>query len=277
MYYIVQSFHYGRTRIVRTSTTTGPAKLAALAREIEARQGQGLSRYEQLRAALVATIQAGHWKPGDRLPTESVLARETPFSLGTVQHALRALVEEGRVTRSKGSGTFVASPSQRVDDVAHCRFLADDGNSILPVFSRVLARTPVKRNGPWTECFPDANGSLLRVDRIFNVDGQFDVYSRFFFDGARLPGLASRSLADLAGANFRELLRTELELTTRIAITESLEVTAMPASIASHIGLDAGATGAVMEVVASNPGSFTLYYQQIYIPPSPRKLALRAT
>jgi DNA-binding GntR family transcriptional regulator len=45
----------------------------------------GVSKYALLRDVLVDAIASGHWKRGAQLPTEQELARETPFSLGTVQ------------------------------------------------------------------------------------------------------------------------------------------------------------------------------------------------
>src|SRR5512132_3720713 len=79
----------------------------------------GLPKYAQLREMLAAAINSGDWKPGDKMPTEAQLARSTPYSLGTVQKALRALVDDGLVTRTQGSGTFVNEPRQSIDAPLH--------------------------------------------------------------------------------------------------------------------------------------------------------------
>lgn len=87
------------------------------------------------------------------------------------------------IRRQQGSGSFVASAPHRLDEVAHCRFLANDGNSVLPVFSRVVTRKAAPRKGPWSAFFAsDAN--VLAFDRVLNVNDEFDVYSRFCFDAA---------------------------------------------------------------------------------------------
>ena len=96
----------------------------------------GLPKYAQLREMLTAAITAGHWKPGDKMPTETELARQTPFSLGTVQKALRALVDEGLVRRAQGSGTFVTEPRQPIDAPLHLRFLGREGGNGGPLFRR---------------------------------------------------------------------------------------------------------------------------------------------
>jgi len=130
-----------------------------------------MPRYAHLRDALLATIDAGHWTAGDRLPTEIELCKVVPYSLETVQRALRALVAEGVVNRVQGSGTYVAALHGKIDDVVHCRFLADDGESFLPMFSHFVARVAAKSAGAWNAHFSGAGVKLVRLDRILNVNG----------------------------------------------------------------------------------------------------------
>ena len=49
----------------------------------------GRPKYQRLADTLVDAIRQGLWRPGDRLPPEEELTQLTPFSLGTVQRALR--------------------------------------------------------------------------------------------------------------------------------------------------------------------------------------------
>ena len=256
---------------MKTRTAAVSAKLLALRRALRACEGRGLSRYAQLREALLASIKAGEWKTGERLPTESALAAAMPFSLGTVQRALRALVEEGVVTRVQGSGSFVTSGHHRIDDVAHCRFLADDGKSFLPVFSRVLSRRPWHRAGPWSAHFPGRGAALVRLDRILDVNGELAVHSRFYFDGERFKGLASRPFAELAGANFKELLRMKVDVPIT-GTRQSLQFVAIPPGIGRRIGVTDRGVGALLEIVGHTGGNDTVYYQQMFIPPSSRRL-----
>ena len=65
--------------------------------------------YEQVRNVLVERLRHGDWHPGDRLPTESVLAEELGVSLGTLRRAVELLVEEGALIRRQGAGTFAAT------------------------------------------------------------------------------------------------------------------------------------------------------------------------
>ena len=52
-------------------------------------------------------IEAGEWRPSDRLPSEPSLAASMGVSRATLRDALRSLEEDGFVTRVQGSGTFV--------------------------------------------------------------------------------------------------------------------------------------------------------------------------
>ena len=64
--------------------------------------------YEQVKAFIKSRIGSGGWKPGDPVPSESVLMQQFGISRMTVNRALRELVAAGMVTRIQGSGSFVA-------------------------------------------------------------------------------------------------------------------------------------------------------------------------
>ena len=74
------------------------------------------AKHTNLTAALLASIDAGYWQPGAKLPTEQELARQTPYSLGTVQRAMRTLVDSGIVVRRRGAGSYVAARERLTDD-----------------------------------------------------------------------------------------------------------------------------------------------------------------
>ena len=257
---------------MKTKTPADPAKLRELGRALQrvARTHGGGPRHAQLRFALLNSIHAGHWSAGDRLPTETDLAAATNFSMGTVQRALRDLTDEGVVRRQQGSGSFVASASHRIDEVAHCRFLDDDGQ-VLPVFSNVLARRAAGRKGPWNGQFP-ASAGILRLDRVLNVNAEFDVFNRFYFDGSRFKGLASRPLAELAGANLKVLLVKEAQLPAG-GVNQTMRLVQAPAGVAQPMGIADGTWVAQMDIVRRIAGSdAALYYQQIFFPPTARRL-----
>lgn len=65
-------------------------------------------RYYRLKQALEDRIQSGEFQPGDRFPTDDQLCHEYHLSRGTVRRAVDILVEDGRLRREQGRGTFVS-------------------------------------------------------------------------------------------------------------------------------------------------------------------------
>ncbi len=63
----------------------------------------------QVAAALVSEIRS-RFKAGDKLPSESALARKYGVSTLTLREALASLARQGLVVRKHGSGTFVSDP-----------------------------------------------------------------------------------------------------------------------------------------------------------------------
>ncbi|MDB5489568.1 MAG: transcriptional regulator, histidine utilization repressor, GntR family, partial [Reyranella sp.] len=64
--------------------------------------------YQQVEDYIVRHIQDGSWPPGHRLPSEHELVSQFGMSRMTVNRALRDLVQQGRIVRVAGVGSFVA-------------------------------------------------------------------------------------------------------------------------------------------------------------------------
>lgn len=69
----------------------------------------GLALYEQVKRFVVRRIIDGTWPAGHRLPSEQELVASFGISRMTVNRALRELVEQGRIVRVSGIGSFVAA------------------------------------------------------------------------------------------------------------------------------------------------------------------------
>jgi GntR family transcriptional regulator len=67
--------------------------------------------YYQLYEILRNKITLGEWQPGDMLPTENELLDRFEVSRSTIRQALDILVNEGRIYRQRGRGTFVNHPT----------------------------------------------------------------------------------------------------------------------------------------------------------------------
>lgn len=68
--------------------------------------------YLQVQHILLEHVAKGRWKPGERLPSEPELARETGVSLGTLRRAVELLAADGVLERRAGAGTFVRTFQQ---------------------------------------------------------------------------------------------------------------------------------------------------------------------
>lgn len=235
----------------------------------------GMPKHVALREALASAISAGFWKPGAKLPTETELAAMTPYSLGTVQRALRSLVEQGLVERRRGYGTYVPDGRKRLEAPWHCRFLADDGVSFLPVFSVALKRSLQTGRGPWSEPLHQGRATIIEIDRRMEIGDEFSVYSKFFVRADRFPDLREAPLASLSGANLKVLM-VRAAASKLTEIKEQLRQVSLPAPICRAIGVEPGTCGMLIEATAYAGGGSPLYYQELYIPPNRRSLYIES-
>jgi DNA-binding GntR family transcriptional regulator len=241
-----------------------------------ARSTPGLPKYARLRDTLLAAIERGHWKPGEKLPTELELARATPFSLGTVQRALRALAEEGIVVRLQGNGTYVAEGRKPMDAPWHCRFLDDSRQGFLPIYPKVIARQRIRGRGPWSAHLAPDGGDVIRIDRVINVNDEFLVDSRFYLDAERFAKMLTRPAAELDGANLKIVISREFGLpVTQVA--QTMSTVRFPDTVRRALKLRHAVTGTLLEIAASAGRDRPLYYQELYIPPNRRRLVMSDT
>lgn len=99
-----------------------------------------LPRYQRLADQIRDEIVRGDRKPGDRLPSENILAKEYHLATGTVRKALSQLVDEGILERFHGKGTFVRRPQFDKSLFRFFRFRDPQGEVIVPE-SQILRRT----------------------------------------------------------------------------------------------------------------------------------------
>jgi GntR family transcriptional regulator len=78
-----------------------------------------LPYYVQLKEALEEAIQSGHWKAGERIPSEPELCQMFGVSRTVVRQALKDMTYQGLIVREKGRGTFVAEPKISSGSLVH--------------------------------------------------------------------------------------------------------------------------------------------------------------
>lgn len=61
-----------------------------------------------LRTALLANMRSGHWRAGEKLPTERALSETYQIGRAAVRQILAEAKERGLITQTVGSGTYVS-------------------------------------------------------------------------------------------------------------------------------------------------------------------------
>jgi GntR family transcriptional regulator len=235
----------------------------------------GIPKYLAVHNRILSMIQAGSWKPGDQLPPELELARTMQVSLGTAQKALRLLADHGVVVRRQGHGTFVAgAPAPKnPNEIRHFRFLADDGVSLLPLYTRVLEIAETSDQGPWTTFFP-GEATFVRITRLVNVNLEFQNYCRLVLPTSRFGMFLNYSLHDLDGAALTHFIGERFNAPTLHCVHHLCSVD-LPDDVCQRIDVPIGTQGTEWEMFGYTFRNAPVSYQHVYMPPNRRRLELR--
>lgn len=242
--------------------------LAAFARSSRARG----AKYLWLHAAISECVDRGELRPGARLPSEESLAHRLSLSVGTVQKAMQALREDGLLERRQGAGTFIVDPSIDFYDLWHFCFLADDGESYLPLTAKALAMGCTSDDGPWRRHMPDV-ANFVTVRRLINVNGEFQILSDFYFNGDRFGDLADLPLSAFDRIVLRNLLSERYAVRTKSA-RQHLQCASISAEDCKLLKLRAGAVGITLETFGRDFKEAPIYYQRVVIPQNDRRLVI---
>ncbi|OZI26363.1 hypothetical protein CAL26_03255 [Bordetella genomosp. 9] len=233
----------------------------------------GLPKYLQFKNALAQEIAAGSWEAGDQLPAEDVLVEAAGLSLGTVQRALRMLVDEGILVRRHGSGTYVAKRRYPMSGpFQHFRFIDDTGEGILPIYTRVLKRYTVNEDGPWGDLLQSEK--VVCIDREFSINNEFSLYVQIYFCGVRFPELVTIEAAKLNDVSFKDLLSRRYGQPTA-SYTERMSVSKLPGFVVQALKLPRNTVGVRLDIVAADQSGQAIYFQHAYVPPNERQLLMQ--
>lgn len=240
-----------------------------------------IPKYRRVADALLTDIEQGIYEPGGRLPSEVRLCAAHGVSLGTVQKALGLLTRNGVITRRHGAGTFVTgaktiavgsrTPSV---DLRHFRFLADDGKSVLPVYSKVLKIEQVFADGDWSS-FLGIHGDFVRLTRLLRIGDEFDVFSEMYFVTRQVRALLDTHPDDLNGVLIRDYVHQTFRLATT-TIEQTVRAGLLPSRACRRVGVLGGTVGLIWHIQARGLREEPTIFQQVYIPPTDRALRFDA-
>lgn len=232
---------------------------------------KGVPKYAELRETLRNAIASGYWKRGEKLPAEIQIADMTPFSLGTVQKALRDLVAEGLVERIHGRGTFVSDNRYQMIDPWHFRFCSVHSGKIMQVFPRVLSKKKISKKTTWAQLLNPHDNSLIQIDRIISIMDEFLVYSKFYLSAKKFISFLAKSDKELSSMNFKTILHQEYNISFT-NLSHTFQIVELPADICKEIKVQSPTIGLLMEILAISGPNNPIYYQEVYIPPNNFKL-----
>lgn len=155
--------------------------------------------YKQIRQLLVARLDAGEWKPGAMIPSESELAVRFQVSQGTVRKAIDELAAENLLVRRQGKGTFVASHHEARAQFRFLRLTPDHGNPE-PALSRFLECRRIRPPADvaaWLEMASADHAVYIR--RLLSMGGRPVVLDDIWLPAALFAGLTAERLAAYRG------------------------------------------------------------------------------
>lgn len=234
---------------------------------------QSKTKYQRVSDALLADIEGGKLRPGDRLPSEEQLVSELGFSLGTVQHALRDLVDLGVVKRVHGSGTFVSGARPPEEHLRHFRFKADDGKSLLPVFFETDSLELTHSSGPWSQFLGEDVKGYVRIRRLVSVNREFEIFSELYLPATRFAPLLQMEPSDLDGVSIRDMLVDKLKTPT-LHTTQTTLCTMLPPRAARRIDIPVGMLGMILTIQSETYRHAPIIWQRAYVPPSDREMEM---
>lgn len=182
-------------------------------------------------------IARGQWRPGQRLPTEAVLAARFGVNRHTLRHATQTLADEGLLYARRGAGVFVAAVPLDYPLGARVRFHRNielagkvPGRRIDAIMTRPASRSE-------TEALALPPGAEVHAaEGVSTVDHRPVALFRSVFPAVLLPGLpaALRETGSITAALAACGIADYARLRTRIAAQIA------DAAQAAQLQIDAG-------------------------------------
>jgi len=194
--------------------------------------------YSQIKALLLASLQAGEWLPGQAIPSETELAARYKVSQGTVRKAIDEMAAENLLVRRQGKGTFVASHAEEQMRYRFLRLAADAGGT--PALTRKLLACRRMRSSSEVAAALALEGAEPVVElRRLLLDGERPVVLEdLWLPGDLFKGLTAEVMEAWSGTLYRLF---EAEFSVRmIRAEEKIRAVAAGAEEAALLGVAGG-------------------------------------
>jgi GntR family transcriptional regulator len=218
--------------------------------------------HHQVYLDLRAALDAGEWRPGDRLPPERELAARYGCSLITVRRALGDLARERRLERARGRGTFVTRPPIPLDLDGSLSFTEELRHLGHEATTTVVTARTLPAEVSVAEALGIAPGApVVHLERLRMADGEPLLLEQVFLPEARFPGLLA---SDLEHGSLYELLATRYA-TRVVRAREALEPIALPAREAQLLGVEPHRPALLIEGLAFDQAGDLVEFARSYV------------
>ena len=209
--------------------------------------------YEQIKAMILASLQASEWLPGDAIPSEMELAARYAVSQGTVRKAIDELAAQNLLIRRQGKGTFVATHQEEDFQYRFLRLEPDSGEK-LHLKNQFLACENIQADSYTAQLLKlKAGDPIIHIDRIQSFAGKPIVFEEIFLPGARFKGLDLEALNAWHGPMYA--FYEGQYATHMVRAEEKIKAVAADEVLAKHLHLAKGAPLLSVERVAYTYGN----------------------
>ena len=203
--------------------------------------------YYQLKSYIEVQITSHAWKPGDQIPSESELSDQFKVSRTTVRQAIGELVNQGKLTRTQGRGTFVTQYSLEKPIFRLTGFTQDMQLRGLQANSRVLKLetfSPPEYIAHYLNL--KENEPVIMLKRLRKADNEIMAIDVCYLPFNRYVAILHE---DLENSSLYEILVKKFS-TTPTRSVRSLEAIPCPATEAGTLNVAIGAP--VLYIVSTN-------------------------
>jgi GntR family transcriptional regulator len=161
--------------------------------------------YQQIKALILQSLQAGEWKPGEAIPSEMDLAARFRVSQGTVRKAIDELAAENLVVRRQGKGTFVATHSEQHVQYRFLKLIPDNGNvgSEGPAQRTVLECKRVRASAEVARVLGLRSAdAVVQLRRVLSFGGVPTILEDVWLPGNAFKGLSAEQVAGYQGPTY---------------------------------------------------------------------------
>jgi len=191
--------------------------------------------YQQIKALLVKSLDAGEWKPGESIPSEIELAARFQVSQGTVRKAVDELAAENLLFRRQGKGTFVAT---HLEPRVRFRFLrlAPNEGEPEPAQSLVLECRRIRASADTARALEIKSGDpVVALRRKLSFANVPTVIDDIFLPGSIFKGLTADLLNGYSGPLYG-MFESEFGI-NMVRADEKIRAVIAPEDIAVALGV----------------------------------------